>query len=235
MLNDMQKDVLAFHQFFGLPWNSQPANISEARRSLRRSLIAEENAELWQAVARFDMIETADGIADLLYVTLGTRVEFGFPLLAPLRLLPAQKIAFPDAKAILAYKLAFTRPLSRLARALSGPTMLLEIDAATYEVARAALGLSAAFGLPIFPIWNAVHASNMTKAARPNHSDDCPLAREHSQPCNCGAVLYREDGKLKKGAGFRPPDVAAILAAAGYRPPEAPKDVGGTFFEERPK
>jgi hypothetical protein len=231
----MQSDVLAFHRFFGLYANTFPGPIPTERYALRRSLIAEENSELWQAVSRFDMPGAADGICDLLYVTLGTRVEFGFAGCAPVGLKPAPAIAFPEGKRVLQqYREAFARRLSALSKALS-TTNLSDIDGHTESVARACCGLAAAFGLPLQACWNEVHSSNMTKAELPEHGLDCALPRGLGQ-CSCGAVLYREDGKLLKGKNFRPPALAAILAAAGYAVPVADKDTGGTLYEgpERP-
>lgn len=232
MLNSMQSDVLQFHRFFGLNWPSRPQDISPERRSLRRSLIAEENSELWLAVSRFDMFNSADGICDLLYVTLGTRVEFGLPSPAAVKLHPRPAIGFPEKKEMENAKSVFVRALSLLSLALARGDKLSEIDHHTTQVARNAAALSAAFGLPLLPLWNEVHASNMTKAERDAHGEDCPLTRAPqtalSSACSCGAVLYREDGKLLKGKNFRPPALAPILAACGYVPPEAPH----TLFTE---
>ena len=241
MLSAMQTDVLAFHRFFGLDWSPRPIDLAPERKALRRSLIAEENSELWLAVSRFDMIETADGICDLLYVTLGTRVEFGLPPPPAIALRLRPSIAFPDAKIELpAFKQAFLRRIADLSLVLSATTASLSaIDSATENVARACCGLSAAFGLPFPLLWAKVHSSNMTKAERPAHGEGCPLTRDpetgRSQACICGAVLYREDGKLLKGRGFRPPDIAGILAAAGYVQPQASQDSGGTLFSEGPE
>ena len=233
MLADMQKDVLQFHRFFGLHYSSAPQDLSQERKALRRSLIAEENSELWLAVSRFDMVEASDGICDLLYVTLGTRVEFGLPPPPAIRLNPRPAIAFPSPKTELpGFKEAFTRRIALLARSLASPGSLADVDAATENVARACCGLSAAFGLPLQPCWNEVHSSNMSKAEKGDHSLDCNLPRGLGQ-CTCGAVLYREDGKLLKGRGFRPPDIAGILAAAGYVQPQAAQDVGGAMFVEK--
>ena len=233
MLSAMQTDVLAFHRFFGLDWSPRPIDLAPERKALRRSLIAEENSELWLAVSRFDMIETADGICDLLYVTLGTRVEFGLPPPPAIALRLRPSIAFPDAKIELpAFKQTFLRRIADLSLVLSATTASLSaIDSATEAVARACCGLSAAFGLPFPLLWAEVHSSNMTKAERPTHGDACDILA--GRPCTCGAVLYREDGKLLKGRSFRPPDIAGILQRAGYVRPEAAQDVGSTMFVEK--
>lgn len=51
--------------------------VSEHDFLLRKRLIDEETVELYDAMDAFDMIEIADGIADLLVVTYGTAVAYG--------------------------------------------------------------------------------------------------------------------------------------------------------------
>ena len=53
-------------------------------------------------------------------------------------------------------------------------------------------------GIPLRPVLYEIHASNMTK-----FGDD-------------GTVLLREDGKVLKGPNFRLPNLAPILAQAGF-------------------
>lgn len=231
MLANMQSDVAAFHKFFGLSPNTVPTDIPQDRRLLRRSLIAEENSELWIAVSRFDMIETADAICDLLYVTLGTRVEFGLsPPPASFALNVSPTIAFPDTDKLRSFKDAITRRMQTLSVALSvtlpdGYAPLGAIDDATFTVARSLCGFSAALGIPVIQCWNEVHRSNMTKAESDRHAEDCPLSWDAGK-CTCVAILYREDGKILKGRHFRPPDLKAILEAAGYKRLVALRDDG---------
>jgi predicted HAD superfamily Cof-like phosphohydrolase len=49
-------------------------------RTLRVKLIAEEAEELINAIRRDDLVEIADGIAGLLYVTFGTALTYGLPI-----------------------------------------------------------------------------------------------------------------------------------------------------------
>lgn len=93
--------VTEFHETYGLPILNTP-QLPEDRVHLRYSLIAEEFAELTGAlfgpVARAlveedtdtilshlnaqdrDLVETADALADLIYVIYGAALEFGIPL-----------------------------------------------------------------------------------------------------------------------------------------------------------
>lgn len=53
------------------------AKIPEPEWRLRRSLMKEELTELLKAMLDNDIVEIADGLADLLYVVLGTAVSYG--------------------------------------------------------------------------------------------------------------------------------------------------------------
>jgi predicted HAD superfamily Cof-like phosphohydrolase len=89
MLGLMQ-DVRAFHQASGTPVLSAPRTGGDVVRfKLRRRLITEECGELVTAltdaldsghVARGDVDAIADGLADLIYVCVGTALELGIPL-----------------------------------------------------------------------------------------------------------------------------------------------------------
>ena len=137
--------VRQFHQTYDLPILTDDPSVDRERVHMRMALIAEEFAELVGAVygqgaervitAAFgqalladdgsrDVVESADALADLVYVTYGMALESGIPL----------------AK------------------------VLAEIQ-----------------------------ASNMSKLGQD------------------GKPIYREDGKVLKGPGFFPPDVAGVL------------------------
>src|SRR5690606_7560364 len=72
-----QKKVREFHEKFGLVVQDQPAFPDDKTVALRQSLIAEEAGEVLAAIDARDMVATADGLADLLYVVYGTAVSFG--------------------------------------------------------------------------------------------------------------------------------------------------------------
>ncbi len=89
----MLDDVRAFHERFQVPVETVPKVPSEARIRLRERLITEEYKELLEALgfrkmggdewlSETDLPETADAIADLIYVLIGTALEFGIPLQA---------------------------------------------------------------------------------------------------------------------------------------------------------
>ena len=73
--------VREFHETFGVPVLHRPnAAALEERGELRLALIEEEVRELVEAVEAVDLIETADALADLVYVAFGAALEFGLAL-----------------------------------------------------------------------------------------------------------------------------------------------------------
>lgn len=73
-------DVAHFHNVFGQPIVDKPALPSIERRELRERLLQEEFTEYMQASANDDIVEVADAIADIIYVLLGTALEYGIPI-----------------------------------------------------------------------------------------------------------------------------------------------------------
>jgi len=75
------QDVADFHRACGVPILLTPHFPEDDRIELRINIMDEEfNKELLPAINRRDMIATADGIADAIYVLVGTALEFGIPL-----------------------------------------------------------------------------------------------------------------------------------------------------------
>lgn len=73
-------DVRAFHEATGTPALDRPAFPSFERVDLRASLVEEEMAELEAALIERSLPAVADAIADLIYVLIGTALEFGISL-----------------------------------------------------------------------------------------------------------------------------------------------------------
>lgn len=79
-LVDWIDDVARFHTVTDTPIGNVPAFPSGERCELRCDLIAEEVKETLDAVKALDMVETADGIVDSIYVLIGAALELGLPL-----------------------------------------------------------------------------------------------------------------------------------------------------------
>lgn len=77
-LEDAQEKVEAFHRKMGFHVaDGEP--VPAAVKLLRARLIMEEAAELVAAIQENDVERIADGIGDLIYVTLGTAVAYDVP------------------------------------------------------------------------------------------------------------------------------------------------------------
>ena len=72
--------VGVFMKTFGQEVKNKPSFSTEKINQLRISLIQEELDELKEAVANNDLLEVADALTDLLYVTYGAGHAFGIDL-----------------------------------------------------------------------------------------------------------------------------------------------------------
>ena len=69
-----------FMKTFGQEVKNKPAFSSEKINNLRYDLIKEELAELKDAMEKKDLLEVADALTDILYVTYGAGHAFGIDL-----------------------------------------------------------------------------------------------------------------------------------------------------------
>ena len=76
-MNVMQEQVLEFHQKFGATVGD---TVGLRDNELRANLITEEAEETVRAILRGDLVETVDGLCDLIYVIYGAAVTFGIDL-----------------------------------------------------------------------------------------------------------------------------------------------------------
>lgn len=77
---DVYKDVAEFHRALKVPVVEKPQFPSDERVQLRVELVQEEVVrELFSAIERRDIVATADGIIDGVYVLVGMALEFGIP------------------------------------------------------------------------------------------------------------------------------------------------------------
>jgi predicted HAD superfamily Cof-like phosphohydrolase len=72
--------VKNFMQTFGQEVKNKPSFSSEKINNLRYNLIKEELEELKEAIDKKDIIEVADALTDILYVTYGAGHAFGINL-----------------------------------------------------------------------------------------------------------------------------------------------------------
>lgn len=79
-MKSILSDVRAFHEVCDVPIRSRPSFPGIDRVTLRNRLLWEEFNEYQEAVANRDIVATADAIADIIYIAVGTALEFGIPL-----------------------------------------------------------------------------------------------------------------------------------------------------------
>ena len=78
-MTNFQK-VKIFMETFGQEVKSQPSFSSEKINNLRYNLIKEELDELKKAMDNKELLEEADALTDILYVTYGAGIAFGIDL-----------------------------------------------------------------------------------------------------------------------------------------------------------
>ena len=79
-VNRMQSQVESFHAKFNQRVLADSAIPGIHRPLLRVALIEEESKETCDAIEAGDLIGAIDGLCDLIYVALGTAIEFGIDL-----------------------------------------------------------------------------------------------------------------------------------------------------------
>jgi len=79
-MNAEQRMVQEFHEAFDILMKETPGIPDETTQGLRLSLIREELDELREGFETSNIVEVADAIADLLYVTYGTAVSCGIDI-----------------------------------------------------------------------------------------------------------------------------------------------------------
>ena len=72
--------VKTFMEIFGQEVKTKPSFSTEKINSLRYDLIKEELEELKEAIENKDLLEVADALTDILYVTYGAGHAFGIDL-----------------------------------------------------------------------------------------------------------------------------------------------------------
>lgn len=76
-----EEAVRKFHEKFGHFSSQVPdANIPDTVKVLRLRLLMEELGELSEAIHTNNLVEIADGLADLIYVAVGCAVAYGIPI-----------------------------------------------------------------------------------------------------------------------------------------------------------
>jgi predicted HAD superfamily Cof-like phosphohydrolase len=76
MKSNIEK-VAHFHEVFKIGNNNEPSFLTEKESDLRFNLLKEENEEYLEACKSGNMVEIADALGDILYITFGTIMRHG--------------------------------------------------------------------------------------------------------------------------------------------------------------
>ena len=191
----MFQRVREFHRVFGHPIALSPLLPDRSVRDLRVRLLQEEIDEFCIACDEADMIEMADGLADIAVIIAGTMVAYG--------VVPGDgrfESPYPDGmKPILAsdYRTVFPLILVRTFHLYSAAELNDDLEAIKSVLMMMMLdvcGIAMNLGIPLNAVFAEVHRSNMAKLL-PD-----------------GSVLRRADNKILKPDGWTPPDIRQVLA-----------------------
>ena len=159
--------------------------------TLRIRLMTEELAETLAALHQNDVIEAADGLADLLYVIAGTAVSYGVPCPDAFEIQFGKPTAVFERDEVVMFARSALRRLSRAADAVASAP--LYCGAALADFAAEVCQAGARWGFPMRELFAEVHRSNMTKTFAPNTTGG-----------KYGSVN-------PKGPGYSPPDIQGTL------------------------
>jgi predicted HAD superfamily Cof-like phosphohydrolase len=172
----------------------EPCIPSEAAQRLRIVLVQEEMQETINAMEKLDMVETADGFADILVVTFGTHNAYGLDSALDYRgKMPSHPPRFPDDEKLQIIIDGFKAHRNDFPDFINGKE-IHEIQTACDGIVELVLDTSLYFGIDILPVFMEVHWSNKTKFGK----DGKPIKRE-------------SDGKVIKGPDYQRPDIASVL------------------------
>jgi predicted HAD superfamily Cof-like phosphohydrolase len=80
MNQSMTEMVLEFHQVYEAYIGDKPALRDKEISKLRIELLREEFNEYCAGVEEGNLVEIADGLADIIYVALGAAISYGIPI-----------------------------------------------------------------------------------------------------------------------------------------------------------
>lgn len=161
-------------------------------RNLRHALLVEEHDEYREAVAQNDLVAIADALGDMIYILYGTANAYGIPidLADPVDTGPRLPLVDPRVT-ILPEVVGLAFDAYMKAEDLDDIVYLAD----SMRSLAAVIFLAAyTYGIPLVEVFEEIHRSNLSK-----------LDPE------TGAPIRRDDGKILKPPGYRPPDIASIL------------------------
>ena len=185
-----QREMVAeFMHHIGSETPARPVDRGTAIEGIRTQLILEELRETHAAMLAGDLVEAADGLADLAYVVVGTAVAYGLPI-ADAYGMPGCRRS-PDATDASALARNALPHLMMAVDAMARGDLFI-LEAALEALNRTVAKSAASIGIPLREVFAEVQRSNMTK----------------SQGKDIGPAKYPPGGK---GPDYRPPNIASVL------------------------
>lgn len=210
MSDHFRRSVSDFHRAMGVP-RFHPLNRHErmACAAFRSDCIQEEGRELVEADVEYRLNKSlatlehlAKEIADLLYVTAGTADILRTPLIDPMEI--AEMPQFFAEGLVNQRTTQVMHSLDLLVHQIDVgwrdsdiAIVVDEIGSELQDVANAIAIMAKAYDIPLRPVFDAVHESNMSK-----------LDPE------TGVPLFRADGKILKGPAYRPANLSFLARTA---------------------
>ncbi|WP_280195817.1 hypothetical protein [Nocardia farcinica] len=187
-------DVADWNHTAGVPLRPTPGWVNQADLDLAYRLVEEERDELATALRERDMIETADAIADGLWVRAGLLLRLGLArdyidLITPSPHPPTWEELPDAAMETVIDELHATD--NRLRRAIHARN-LIDTDVLGHRGMYQLSALAVLLRIPLDRVWAEVARSNFAKFVD-------------------GKVIRRDDGKILKPADWTPPDIRGAL------------------------
>lgn len=196
-MRSMEFMLLEFHRSFGATINVTPTVPSDRDRKMRHSLVMEELKETIDALDENKWAAFVDGLIDSLYVLVGTCVTYGVETVEPIYRLPADRPIFPldYGKSVVAGMLEGMMDVADLVLhpVKNTATDLQVVKLCMNKLIGDCLSILYACNVDTLHVFCEVHLANMRKLG-PD-----------------GLPIKREDGKVMKPEGWKPPDIQRVL------------------------
>ena len=185
--------VRRFHEAFNHPVRDTPTPLDDATLALRLNLIDEEVDELFAAIHNGDLVEIADALGDIVYVTIGMALCEGvsdrLPVYDDCNVNmggPALDLSNED--------IPYHANMIQVAiDGFAGGRADIEDTLYLSTILDHAYQLAWTLGIKLTPVIEEIHESNMTKL-----QED-------------GTAIYNEFGKVMKPDTYVAPDIALVL------------------------
>lgn len=193
-------DMLAqFHSTYGVAGDSDfPTVPAPELRTLRRDLLREEYDEYIIAQRDLDVIEVADALGDMVYIAAGSHRTWGVGLSWDRWERPSSPAMAPDLNTRL-YATDTIRTAVTAYELASEACDPAAVGSALYRVILAVQVTAQLWQIPMGPVLDEIHRSNMSKLFPPDETNP----DWHPK--------YRDDGKVLKGPNTFKPDLARVL------------------------